>query len=178
MGRFTDSIITFRILRLLTTPFAETEAYRLGIIDDKGRELKKMSRLNTVAERDAYTVLHRLVFRLKRIIEKVPIENKKLLSYAAALALIKEHANDDRDPVNLEEMYLDKIKTQLDEEMDVVEKYLNEGYTLTFRQFVEEEGAPANNAAATPGIDGLTGDPPVSKKKQKKYKQLNTMFRR
>ena len=177
MGRFTDSIITFRILRLLTTPFAETEAYRLGIIDDKGRELKKMSRLNTVAERDAYTVLHRLVFRLKRIIEKVPIENKKLLSYAAALALIKEHANDDRDPVNLEEMYLDKIKTQLHEEMDVVEKYMKEGYTLTFRQFVEEDVA-ANNAAATPGIDGLTGEPPVSKKKQKKYKQLNTMFRR
>ena len=41
MGRFVDSLITFRILRLLTTPFQETEAFRLGIIDAKGKELKK-----------------------------------------------------------------------------------------------------------------------------------------
>lgn len=177
MGRFTDSIITFRILKLLTTPFENTDAFKLGIIDKNGRELKKMSKLNTVAERDAYTILHRLVFRLKKIIEKVPIQNKKLLSYAAALALIKEHANDNKEPVNLEEMYLDKIQTQLDEEIKVVDKYLKDGYTLTFKQFVEEE-APANNAAATPGIDGLTGEPPVSKKAQKRYKKFNTMFRR
>jgi hypothetical protein len=74
-------------------------------------------------------------------------------------------------------MYLDKIQTQLDEEIKVVDKYLKDGYTLTFKQFVEEE-APANNAAATPGIDGLTGEPPVSKKAQKRYKKFNTMFRR
>lgn len=178
MGRLTDSIITFRILRLLTTPFNETEAFKLGIIDDKGRELKKMSRLNTVAERDAYTVLHRLVFRLKKIIEKVPIQNKKVLSYAAALALIKEHANDKTEVVSLEEEYLNKTKTMLDEECLLVEKYLKNNFTLTFKQFVEEE-APANNAAATPGIAGLTGEPPVSKKApQKKYKKLNNMFRR
>lgn len=41
MGRFVDSIITYRILKILTTPFNETKAYQLGIIDDKGNELKK-----------------------------------------------------------------------------------------------------------------------------------------
>ena len=76
MGRFVDSVIAFRILRLLTTPFSDTEAYRLGIIDEKGKELKKMAQLNTTAERDAYTILHRMVFRLKKIVEKVPIDNK------------------------------------------------------------------------------------------------------
>lgn len=90
MGRFVDSIIAYRILRMLTTPFNETDAYRLGIIDDKGKELKKMGSLNSVDERDAYSILHRMVFRIKRIIEKVPVENKKLVSFAAALSLIKE----------------------------------------------------------------------------------------
>ena len=80
MGKFVDSVIAFRILHMLVTPFENTEAFRLGIIDKKGNELKKMRELNTVEERDAYTLLHRLVYRMKRIINKVPIENKKLLT--------------------------------------------------------------------------------------------------
>ena len=90
MGKFVDSVIAFRILHMLVVPFENTEAFRLGIIDKMGKELMKMRDLNTVEERDAYTLLHRLVFRLKRIINKVPIENKKLVSLAAAYALIKE----------------------------------------------------------------------------------------
>ena len=93
MGKFVDSIIAYRILKLLVTPFDQTDAYKLGIIDAKGKELKRMQELNSVNERDAYTLLHRLVFRLKKIIEKVPIDNKKLLSLAAAYALIKENLN-------------------------------------------------------------------------------------
>ena len=61
MGRFIDSVIALRILRLLTTPFDKTDAYKMGIIDAKGKELKRMSQLNTVDERDAYTILHRMV---------------------------------------------------------------------------------------------------------------------
>ena len=88
MGKFVDSLITYRILKLLVTPFDKTDAYKLGIIDAKGKELKRMRELNSVNERDAYTLLHRLVFRIKKIIEKVPIDNKKILSLAAAYALI------------------------------------------------------------------------------------------
>lgn len=176
MSRFVDSVIAYRILRLLVIPFNESEAYKLGIIDSKGKELKRMAQLNTVAERDAYTILHRMIFRIKRIIEKVPIENKKLSSFAAALALIKEHANDKYEPVDLETKFLDKLNTNLTEEMEFVEGFISKKNTLTFRQFWED--APANNAAATPGVAGLTGDPPVSKKAQRRYKKLNLMFRR
>jgi hypothetical protein len=105
MGRFVDSIIALRILNLLVTPFENTEAYKRGIIDIKGKELKKMSELNTVEDRDAYTLLHRLVYRLKRIIEKVPIDNKKIVSLAAAYSLIKEHTQLGKEPLNLEEQY-------------------------------------------------------------------------
>ena len=85
-NRFIDAAIVYRILKMLVTPFDKTDAFRLGIIDAKGKILKKAVQLKTTEERNAYTLLHRLVFRLKRIIEKVPIENKKFLSYAAAFA--------------------------------------------------------------------------------------------
>ena len=59
MGRFVDSLIAYRILKLLVTPFDKTDAYKLGIIDAKGKELKRMQELNSVNERDAYTLLKR-----------------------------------------------------------------------------------------------------------------------
>lgn len=165
MGRFVDSIIAYRILRLLTTPFEETDAYRLKIIDNKGKELKRMKDLNTVEERDAYTILHRMVFRLKRIVEKVPVENKKLATFAAALSLIKEHSEKGIEPIDLEMQFLDRMKQPLNEETEFVSTFLSNKYTLTFKAFMEE--APANNAVATPGIAGFTPETMGVKKRPK-----------
>ena len=41
MGRAIDLFVTYRFLRLLTTPFEKTDAYKFGIIDDKGNRIKK-----------------------------------------------------------------------------------------------------------------------------------------
>ena len=170
MGRFVDSIIAYRILKMLVVPFENTDAFKQGIIDKNGKELKKMSELNTVAERDAYTILHRLVFRLKRIINKVPIENKKLLNLAAAYSLIKEHYDAGREPINFEEMFLDRLQSDLTEETILIESFFNDKTTLTFRQFAED--APANSAGS-PGVAGFTPDSVgVSVKAQKKHKSI------
>ena len=183
MGRFVDSLIAYRILKLLVTPFDQTDAYKLGIIDAKGKELKRMQELNSVNERDAYTLLHRLVFRIKKIIEKVPIDNKKILSLAAAYALIKENLDQNIEPIDLETQYINKLNEELQSEVMIVEEFLYEKKLFTFKQFNEEgEGmaaaAPANNAAVTSGIKGLTGEPPVSKKAQKRWTDKNSIFRR
>jgi len=175
MGRFVDSIIAYRILYLLVTPFDQTPAFKLGIIDAKGKELKKMSQLNTVEERDAYTLLHRLVYRLKKIVEKVPIENKRLVSLAAAYSLIREYYEQNREPISLEKEYINILETNLTEEVALVESILNESKMFTFKQFNEE--VPVNNAG-TPGVAGLDKDVPVSKKNQLKYVKKNRMFRR
>jgi hypothetical protein len=180
MGRFIDNAIAYRILSLLVTPFNQTSAYKMGIIDEKGKELKKMSQLNTIEERDAYTLLHRLVFRLKKIIEKVPFDNKRLVSLAAAYSLIRECVNKEEEPMGLEMRFINIIETNLNEELILVEQFLQNNKMFTFKQFTEEDGAgaPANNAAATPGIAGLGKDVPVSKKKQKEYTASNSIFRR
>lgn len=175
MSRFVDSIIAYRILRMLTTPFTDTDAYRLGIIDANGKELKKMSTLNSADEKDAYSILHRMVYRIKRIIEKVPTDSRKLATFAAALALIKEHAEAKYEPVDLELQYLNKLNEDLTEEIRYVRENLTTNKMFTFKMFVEEgEGAPANNAVATPGIDGFTPEtmgvrkkkPPLLKRKE------------
>lgn len=47
-----------------------------------------------------------------------------------------------------------------------------------FKDFVKEEGegaVPANAVGPGEGVAGLTGDPPVSKKKQKEYIKQNIL---
>ena len=180
MGKFVDSVIAFRILHMLVQNFEDTPAFRLGIIDKNGKELKRMKDLNTVQLRDAYTLLHRLVFRLKRIINKVPIENKKLVSLAAAYALIREDLANEKESINLEDKFLRKLDEDLTIEIQELTEAMDKNKILSFRQFREDVGAvaPANNAAATPGVAGLDKDVPVSKKAQKKWVSSNMMFKR
>ena len=92
-----DAFITFRFLKLLVTPFDKTEAYNLGIIDKRGKVLRKYKTLERIEERQAYTILHRLVFNIKKLIEKVPGGKSRVASYAAALFLIKEQVKEYQD---------------------------------------------------------------------------------
>ena len=39
MSRIIDALVAYRILKLLVTPWKKTMAYKLGIIDDKGKVL-------------------------------------------------------------------------------------------------------------------------------------------
>ena len=41
MGIVIDALVAYRVLKILVTPFKRTKAYKLGIIDDKGKVLIK-----------------------------------------------------------------------------------------------------------------------------------------
>jgi hypothetical protein len=90
LTKATDTVYTLRFLRLLTTPFEETNAYKEGLIDDEGNKLKKPF---TEKEKSVYNMFHRLVFNIKKLLAKVPGGKSKLASYASALYLVKEHLN-------------------------------------------------------------------------------------
>ena len=93
MGRAVDLFVTYRFLKLLVTPWKKQEAYKLGIIDDKGKNLIKSRDFEREDQRTAFTLLHRLVFNCKRIMQKIPFVRSQLGTYAAALFLLKEHYN-------------------------------------------------------------------------------------
>jgi len=86
-SRLVDTLITYRVIKLLVTPFERQEAFKQGIIDKDGNVLKKNKELKTENEKKAYTYLHRFVFNLKRILKKVGL-GSKLGSFAVALALL------------------------------------------------------------------------------------------
>jgi len=95
-SRGADLYFVFRFLRLLTVKYTSTNAYKLGIIDKKGKALKKSAELESTKEKSSYTMLHRMVWKIRGLMEKIPVLGKSILmNYAAALFLLKEQ-NDTR----------------------------------------------------------------------------------
>ena len=92
ISRAGDIFYALRFLRLLTKSWEEMDAFKYGIIDNNGKVLKKASTLKNPVEKSSYTIFHRLVFNLKRLLNKLPIGKTKLASYATALFLVKEHS--------------------------------------------------------------------------------------
>ena len=88
LSKSADLVYTLRFLTLLTTPWEETNAFKYGLIDKDGNKIKKPT---TEKEKSAYNTFHRLVFNIKKLINKVPGGKSRIASYASALYLIKEH---------------------------------------------------------------------------------------
>jgi predicted nucleic-acid-binding protein len=86
-NRIVDLLITYRIVKLMATDFKNQEAFKYGIIDANGKQLRKNRELNTEAEKDSYTVLHRFVFNLKRLLAKFGLKSS-ISNFAVALAFI------------------------------------------------------------------------------------------
>ena len=119
MGRAIDLFVTYRFIKLLVTPFEKTDAYRLGIIDADGKRIlvpgttNKPTPLRTVEEKSAYTVLHKLVFNIKKIFAKVPGLRTKLGTYAAALFLLKDTFKESvDDPAIFEKEFMKYLKEE------------------------------------------------------------------
>ena len=144
MGRAIDLFVTYRFLRLLTTPFQDTDAFKLGIIDEKGNRVKlpKSTKpaveLSTSELKSAYTILHKLVFNIKKIFNKVPGLRTKVGTYAAALFLLKDtfkESVDDRDVFEKEFVkFLKENDIELDDEIS--EEVIGFGEVLPKGEYV------------------------------------------
>ena len=136
--RVVDSIIALRIVYLLTVPFNKTDAYKLGLIDENGNKIKNAE---TSDEKNATSMLHRLVWNIKKVFALVPGGKTRIGSLVAAYMLVRE-----------------SHEMKLSEEDSL--KYFNENFdkvwNLPFeeREWVEDaittliEDAPANATGA------------------------------
>ena len=96
MSGLVDTYITYRIITILTKPWEEQDAYEFGIIDDKGKVLRKAKELKNSKEKNSYSILIRFIFNLKRLMEKIPGGKSKIGSYAiAALVFLKEEDDEE-----------------------------------------------------------------------------------
>ena len=144
MGRAIDLFVTYSFLKLLTTPFEKTEAYKLGIIDENGNRImqkgikKPQVPLVTSQEKNAYTILHKLVFNIKKIFAKVPGLRTKVGTYAAALFLLKDTFKESVDDPDMFEKEFMKYLKENDIEFDnsISEEVIGFGEILPKGEYV------------------------------------------
>ena len=88
-----DTYLAYKFIKMLATPWKKTEAYKLGIIDKKGKRIKS-EEADDAARRSGskYTNVHKVIFNIKRLINKLPGGKTKLGGAAAAIWLLKEEA--------------------------------------------------------------------------------------
>ena len=122
VGGALNVFFIYKFLRILTQPFNETDAFKLGIIDENGKILKKHKKLKTTEEKDSYTLMHRLVWKLKRLMEKIPFGKSRLASYAAALWLIKESHKFNGTEEELQETFLSFLETDWKGEAQIIKE--------------------------------------------------------
>ena len=148
MGRAIDLFVTYRFIKLLVTPFEKTDAYKLGVIDENGNRIMpppkggvrqtKPEPLRTTEEKNSYTILHKLVFNIKKIFEKVPGLRTKLGTYAVALFLLKDtfkESVDDPDVFEKEFMkYLKEEGYEIDD--SISEEIIGFGEVLPKGEYV------------------------------------------
>jgi len=140
------------MVKRLATPFNEWEAYKRGIIDERGKILKSRKDLRTIKERDAFGLYDLMILNLKRLVEKIPGGKTRLGSYAAALYLVKEGKNYTDDTPN-----------------EVLEEGFMRHYTTLSENDINLRFEEIANAAGGGNVAGLPPDDPVvSKKSQKK----------
>ncbi len=159
MSAIVDNILAYRILSMIVTPFADTSAYKLGIIDDKGNVLIKPKDFTSGEQRDAYTYLHRLCFNMKKIINRMPGGESKTKNLVAAFFLIKES-------------YKNKERTIKEEKLHKILDLLDEGYILVedemiVEKYLKEDGAAVSSAPTNVTGAAVSTDQPVVRKKKK-----------
>jgi len=126
------------------------DAYEFGIVDENGKVLRKARTLRTSEEKSAYTIFHRLVFGIKRILQKLPGGRSVVASYAAALFLIKEHTGMSDEQLGA---VFDKIGIDLDE-IELTESVNDQPW------FIQENSqiAPGTYELRTEALSPSTGE--------------------
>lgn len=120
-----DAYIVYRFIRLLSSPWDETQAFKLGVIDPHGEPLVAIEKMSD-KQRAVYTLFDRLVFNIKRLIEKLPGGKSKIGTYASAMYLFKEQMGDEEGQLVLEQSFMTYLKENDALELD----YLEEQYKL------------------------------------------------
>ena len=165
-----DLFLVFQFIKRLSTPFKEWDAYKLGIIDEKGTQLIKRKDFTTRDQKNAFGIFDIMIMKLKRLLEKIPGGKTRIGSYAAALYLIKEQQSIEKGGFELVESFTEEtLEEKLKQYIEDV-KFQTMDIDELFENIFDEE-VPANNTAGVAGTG--SDDTVVSPKAAKKYKKKN-----
>ena len=163
-----DLFLVFNFIKRLVTPFEKWEAYKEGIIDEKGNLLIKRKDFVKNSQKSAFGIFDQMILNMKKLLGKLPGGQTKLASYASALWLIREQQRIEATNYLTEE--------SVEEDLEIaLERFLSENETLiaeAAKREIDEEPANAVGGGNIAGLGiGPDGEPGVSKKYQKKHKK-------
>jgi hypothetical protein len=136
MGRGMDTYIVYKFIKLVSSPWKNWEAYRLGIIDDEGTILKK--RRKSTEEKNNFTLFHRLTRNIKRLIEKMPGGKTKIGKAVAAYFLLREELirmGSNKKQIN--EVFMKYLKEESEPEVVLMmESAIDNDFGITFEDAI------------------------------------------
>jgi len=150
-----DTYYAYRFVKILSTDWKDMDAYEFGIIDENGKVLRKSRTLRTSEEKSAYTIFHRLVFGIKRILQKLPGGRTAAASYAAALYLIKEHTGMSDEQLGA---VFDKMGIDLDE-IELTESVNERPWFIQENDQIAPGTYELNTEALSPTTGEVIGQP-------------------
>lgn len=156
-----DLFVVYQFIRRLATPFNKWDAYKKGVIDERGNIILKPNERDR-QQKDSFKIFDVMILKLKRLLEKIPGGKTRLASYAAALYLVKE----DWEHKTEEEVLLENN----DQYLNYIRLYKLDHYKRALEEMPTNAAGSGNIAGM--GVNGAD-DVKVSKKKQKGYKQRN-----
>ena len=84
-----DTFVGYKFIKMLVTPWKKTEAFKRGLIDKDGYALIKRKDIKS-GDRMHFTILHTLIWNIKRLLDKLPPTKTKLGSFAVAVWMLKD----------------------------------------------------------------------------------------
>ena len=143
MSNFIDNAIALRLLVMLVTPFKDTDAFKMGVIDETGKYIVPPNK-RTKEQKDTVNYLTRLIFNVKKALNKLPGGESKLKNLVGAMFLIRE-AYKSGKVSTLTEEYVDNVNAIQEERQRFISLW---GDYLTMKEEMCTTGAPFNSISS------------------------------
>lgn len=145
-----DYYLIFRLVRRMSSPFKEWDAYKTGVIDDQGNIIVKAVN-RTPNQNRSFDKIDLMSLKLRKLLTKFNFPLNPVSSYAAALWLLREGLDN-----NGSELLSESVEVA----SDTFELYIEGALALS-------EEAPATCTTTTMGGPNPDIGPMLGKKKKK-----------
>ena len=122
-----DTVMVYLIIKKLSTPFTEWEAYKKGLIDENGKKIKTAV---TFDERKSWTVFDRFIANLKKIMSKF-VGKSRFAAIATSAYLLRD---------SQKVLFNNNLLTEKQEEID-----LSANMQLQIKQLMNETNVDTYN---------------------------------
>lgn len=174
--KIVDNLIAMRIVYLLVLPFNKWQAYKLDAIDENGQPLLKIKDMSD-DQKANWTMLHRLVARIKRLLGTIPMGKTLIASSLAAYALVRESEEYGAESLDFDKRFgtlVESYQEQLNESSEDFSN-IDDAIKTMFALYAMMEDGEVSSAATNTTSNVATYDAPIGSKIARRNQKLFKM---